>query len=466
MVALRRVIAISDLHIGGDAHPMLGHPEHLIDFLAQLASYRPAEGEQVELVIHGDFVDFLAEEPSAPWTADEDSAVTKLRNIFGRQRKIFDALAACIAAVRRFTVLLGNHDVELAYPRVREALFQRLGTEPHRCLFIGNNESYRVGDLLIEHGNRYDTWNAIDHDGLRETVSAASRGEEPPRSIGVCPGSRLVHEVINPLKERYHFIDLLKPEDKLVLLLLTTFEPELMRDLSLLFNSAAAYISRFYRKAIWKIASRGPAPGQARLVSREGGDELPLDVRRAFTKELSLATAEQAVSVGGHLRKLFLRDQTRSLKTRLVNGEPIESERLRKLQVALRAKLAGDTSFNESEVSSEYARAARHMIETETAKVVVMGHTHLRRDVEFAGGRYLNTGTWADLLRVEDAILVDSEEGREALVGWLRQLATDQIDGIRLADPTYADVRVNNDGHVVADGKPMLRRHGTDMRFA
>ena len=42
------------------------------------------------------------------------------------------------------------------------------------------NESYRSGDILIEHGNRYDVWNAIDHDGLRETVSCASRGEVTP----------------------------------------------------------------------------------------------------------------------------------------------------------------------------------------------------------------------------------------------------------------------------------------------
>jgi hypothetical protein len=69
-----------------------------------------------------------------------------------------------------------------------------------------------VGELLIEHGNRYDSWNILDDNGLRETVSCASRGERPLGELRVCPGSYLVEQVMNPLKKRYHFIDLLKPE--------------------------------------------------------------------------------------------------------------------------------------------------------------------------------------------------------------------------------------------------------------
>jgi hypothetical protein len=73
----RRVFAISDLHIGGAGTPMLGHPEHLEGFLEQVAAYEPPPGTEVELVIHGDFVDFLAEQPYAAWTADEAAAWEK-----------------------------------------------------------------------------------------------------------------------------------------------------------------------------------------------------------------------------------------------------------------------------------------------------------------------------------------------------------------------------------------------------
>lgn len=467
MRPVRRVIAISDLHIGGHKHPMLGAPDLLAGFLGQLADHKPALGEQVELVIHGDFIDFLAEEPNDAWTASEAVALAKLEQVFRRHPGLFDALAKCVGAMSRFTLLLGNHDIELAYPQVRDALLARLGTEQHRCLFIGDNQGYRVGDLLIEHGNRYDPWNAIDYDGLRETASAASRGEAPPRALAICPGSRFVHDVMNPLKDRYQFIDLLKPETELVALLLTTFEPELKRDLSLIYGLASSYAKQYYRKASWTIAGPRQGLGQATLVARGAADDLPADVRAAFADERSAADGRQLVSVGQTLRRLFLKDPSKSIKTKLEKGEDVDPKRLQKLQVALRAKLAADRSFEEGDDAGECAEAARGMIEAKVARVVVMGHTHLRRDVPFGEGRYLNTGTWADLIRVKksDPFLQDSEAGRAALLAWLRRLVTNDLEGIRLPDPTYADVRVA-DGHVIFDDRPMLRRFGPGEPFA
>jgi UDP-2,3-diacylglucosamine pyrophosphatase LpxH len=140
---MRRIIVISDLHIGGEQLPMLGHPELLCNFLEQVSNYRPSEGEQVELVINGDFVDFLTLEPYAAWTQSENQALTKLDTACRQFPSVFDALAKCIAKVDYFTILLGNHDIESAYPRVHEALLRRLGTNLHRSLFINNNQAYR-----------------------------------------------------------------------------------------------------------------------------------------------------------------------------------------------------------------------------------------------------------------------------------------------------------------------------------
>jgi hypothetical protein len=47
---------------------MLGHPQSLVDFLSAVAAHPAASGDTLELVIHGDFVDFLAEEPWSAWT--------------------------------------------------------------------------------------------------------------------------------------------------------------------------------------------------------------------------------------------------------------------------------------------------------------------------------------------------------------------------------------------------------------
>ena len=53
----------------------------------------------------------------------------------------------------RLTILLGNHDVELAMPWCGVNLESILRVEGrHDYHFIGNGEAYIVGDALIEHG--------------------------------------------------------------------------------------------------------------------------------------------------------------------------------------------------------------------------------------------------------------------------------------------------------------------------
>lgn len=53
---------------------MLGHPELLIAFFDQLSEYRAGADETVELVINGDFIDFLAIEPFSAWTPTQQHA--------------------------------------------------------------------------------------------------------------------------------------------------------------------------------------------------------------------------------------------------------------------------------------------------------------------------------------------------------------------------------------------------------
>jgi UDP-2,3-diacylglucosamine pyrophosphatase LpxH len=458
----RRLLVISDLHVGGGPHPMLGHPDLLVDFLRHCSALAPPGENANELVINGDFVDFLAEPPLAPWTETEQSAVEKLRKAFDTWPDIFDALATCIGRIGRFTILLGNHDIELAYPRVREALLRRLETSPHRCLFITNNEAYRVGDVLIEHGNRYDPWNAIDHDGLREIVSAASRRESWTSTMQICPGSRFVHEFIGPLKERYHFIDLLKPEDKLVALLVTALEPVLKADVRWLFAGATQWAAEKFRNARWAVAGGpGGQPGQPHLVGKDvevkGTGAVPDYVSKEFGEELRPLDPTLVGKDAPPVRP-FPKESSDSLGTLLREGKPIDDVRLKKLQVAFRAKLADDASFDEKNSHDAYASAAEIMLSRAEAKVVIMGHTHLSRDVRFVAGRYVNTGTWADLIRVRKEILADTEEARAAFSDWLKRLATNALEDIREAHPSYADLSLDQNDNPVGSA-PILRHY-------
>lgn len=413
---------------------MLGHPELLVDFLERVAAI-----DGCELVVHGDFVDFLAESPYQAWTPDEETTLAKLRAIFARNADVFDAFARC--ARGRLTILLGNHDVELAYPRVRDALFERLGTTPHRCLFVHGDEGHRVGDVFIEHGNRYDPWNAVEYDELQRVLAAVGRGEAAP-AMRPCPGSSLVEKVMNPLKERYHFIDLLKPEDKIVLLLLLEFEPERRTDVSMLFHAVTAWVRQ-------RIRTIG------RHLRGAEDEDLPPELRAAFAEEL---LALRAVVNDRKLRSPLINASSESLANLLRDGRPVDPKRAAKLQLALCTKVAGDISFATAEDSGDYTAAAREMTARAGTRLVIMGHTHLARDVKFKnGGRYFNTGTWADLIHVDQAALNDRSADRGVFVEWLRKLANNDLGGLRVCRPGFADVTVGADGQLV--GEPRLRIH-------
>jgi UDP-2,3-diacylglucosamine pyrophosphatase LpxH len=233
-VVHRTVYVISDLHLGGEyAEKPEGrgfrintHARTLAEFVHDLAG-RPPSGPEIELVINGDMVDFLAEKPfDDPFTPIE--ACAKLQAIADRDPEFFKALGTFLDQNHRLTILTGNHDIELALPPVRQKLKEVIGVRPHHDYqLICNGEAYQIGDALIEHGNRYDKWNVVDHDGLRRISSLLSRRQSIPEKqpFELAAGSKMVAWVINRIKQDYKFIDLLKPETGAAVPLLLALEP-------------------------------------------------------------------------------------------------------------------------------------------------------------------------------------------------------------------------------------------------
>jgi UDP-2,3-diacylglucosamine pyrophosphatase LpxH len=479
---MRRIFAISDLHLGGtnNARPeldavtpavehtssrddqydqVLGHPEILLAFLRRLSSYAETDNkavEAVELVIHGDVIDFLALSPFQAWTASESEAVNRFKSVVGAFRCVFDELGRCVQYLNRLTILLGNHDIELAYPRVRDEFMKHMGENARACNFIIDNQAYRNGDVLIEHGNRYDPWNAIDHDGLRHVVSCSSRGEDAVAKMHVCPGSLLVRDVINPLKKHYHFIDLLKPENKVVVLLLSALEPSLKYDLPIIFKGAKHYIQEWIRSRPW-LAQEGGVPGSSRLLADENAeaqivqDEQLYDV---FKEELQGLSDQGELGFGDSLRRAFLIDRKRlGVRARLEDKREIPPEQLTKLQVALNYALKSDRTFDFDEPDGPYLAAANRIIKSFASpvpRVIVMGHTHLARQISLGNGcTYVNTGTWADLISVPMDILQDNQKGRTALQEWLRELVIVNARNLREPRPTFADISLSDAGSVI-----------------
>src|SRR5687767_5544315 len=196
----RTIYVIYDLHIGGRPGFQICSPAGralLADFLNWVAS-RAEGGEDLHLVVNGDAVDFLAEEPFAEFTGDNDAATAKLQSILDSSEAVWSAFRRVVGAGAEVTFLLGNHDLELTLPGPYQLLRETVG--PGRVTFLFDNQALDLGDVLIEHGNRYDAWNIVNHDALRSIRSALSRRETPP-DFPTPAGSRLVINVMNDVKD-------------------------------------------------------------------------------------------------------------------------------------------------------------------------------------------------------------------------------------------------------------------------
>lgn len=103
--------------------------------------------------------------------------------------------------------------------------------------------------------------------------------------------------------------------------------------------------------------------------------------------------------------------------------------------------------MNPAGETEQYGRNARRLTEEGGVDVVVMGHTHRPRHVgDPAHATYINTGTWADVIKVPRSTLEPTDYGAAELERWLRALYRD--DHVRSFEPHWADMRIEEDGAV------------------
>ncbi|SEK29554.1 Calcineurin-like phosphoesterase [Roseateles sp. YR242] len=427
----KSLFVISDLHLGGGAGFQMCSPAGL-DRLAQFIRYVGTQREaaqETRLVIAGDIVDFLAEEEFTSFTNDDDKAVRKLQAIIDSTRPIWTALHDLVATGGRLTLMLGNHDIELSLPGPRRLLMQTLGENVE---FLYDNQAFVEGSVLIEHGNCYDKWNVVSHDALREIRSALSRREVPIDYQGP-PGSQMVQQVLNPLKAKYPWVDLLKPETSGMVPILAVLDPAAMK-----------HVAKIAKLAAKSMRSR---------FDENGIPTDPGNIRAEFAQAQALQ--DPMIQLAMHLadmddlQNISFLDGASDLLTRLKEAtyDAVTREIYARLLQALRS-YANDhrQAFDSRTEIDEYLKpaqaAARRGFE-----VVVYGHTHLAKRValDVEGAVYLNTGTWADLLRVPETVLADDDTAALAqLRGFVADLATNKLESWRCQLPTFA--RIDLDG--------------------
>lgn len=425
------LFVISDLHLGGEpGFQMCSVPgrSRLAGFIRYVAAQKGA-GQDVHLVLNGDIVDFLAEKEFSSFTNDDAVARAKLGRIIANTREVWDSLRDFVASGSRLTVMLGNHDIELSLPGARRLLLETIGTG--RVEFIYDNQALVEGPVLIEHGNRYDRWNVVSHGVLRAIRSSMSRGESPIEYLGP-PGSQLVKSVMNPIKEKYPFVDLLKPENSGMLPILAVLEPSAMKCvLQLAALAAQSTEARFDENGI---------PLDYQNIAAVGSHFPARDEALALALTLAGIDDPQNISAIGEAKGFWER----------LKGAASETAKQMQLDMLLRAlRYFADTdrqAFDVGVEGGDYLSPA-NAAAAKGHQVVIYGHTHLAKRVRLSTPEtiYLNTGTWANLMKVPDAILGGDEAlARKQLVAFLDDVEHGRLDAWHCQIPTFARVDFDN----------------------
>jgi UDP-2,3-diacylglucosamine pyrophosphatase LpxH len=253
-----------------------------------------------------------------------------------------------------------------------------------------DNEAYHLAkNCLVEHGNRYDSANRVDHDALRRYRSLRSRSDDatcdeagftPP------PGSRLVAEVMNPIKERYQFIDLLKPESAPLLALILALEPGV--------RSKIGELARFLLGRVRHRSQANAMPGYAGDAAAAGAPSTFVDT--TFEPEL-LHDLLVAPDYQGDMASLVdTLGGIGSVLELLIQHRRVDIlERAPQIRRALRA-LRNDDTFVRTIEHGPYRDAAEHLTRktarTRQFDCLIFGHTHVARQLTLdTGAVYINT---------------------------------------------------------------------------
>jgi len=196
----RHTIVVSDLHLTEVEEPdprrplwmRYKHRDLIIDgcfarFVDWLLTQVPPDSE---LILDGDVFDFDAVRaiPTPPpfgvnWLerlrglAPEQAKSAFKMGVILRDHEVFvQALRSWVTAGHRLVLVVGNHDIEVLWPAVREVIHDVLDLPDERRDAVRICEWFYVsgGDTLVEHGSQYDAY-CVCPDPLHPTFRLGKR---------------------------------------------------------------------------------------------------------------------------------------------------------------------------------------------------------------------------------------------------------------------------------------------------
>ncbi len=211
------ILVISDLHLSAgkmvkgkrnlleDFH----YDNELIDFLTYYAN-GDYEKVPVELVINGDFLDFLAV-PYVEYYDDEfwseKASLAKLRMILSAHKGVMDALKRFISRPdKKIVYIIGNHDAEFVFESLKQEFLSYFGEDAHKITLSNSLTNHMpTKGVSILHGHQYERAHDFDQENaVIETING-DKYFNPPW------GSYYVTNVINKYKQERSYINAVRP---------------------------------------------------------------------------------------------------------------------------------------------------------------------------------------------------------------------------------------------------------------
>jgi UDP-2,3-diacylglucosamine pyrophosphatase LpxH len=382
-------IVISDLHLGagrevdGNRLEDFGSDRALATFLGEIAAESDRENAEVELIVNGDAFEMLqvphvdefdpAREypPEDYHSSSEVDSERKMALIIDGHPVFFDALKSFIQTgppARFLTFIKGNHDVNLHWPAVQQAIRQAVGATGERApLLIFEERRISREGIYVEHGNQY----AAIVDRIEDMEEP--HDHDKPGQLAIPVGSWFVMDVFNEVEREKYWIDGVKPITALVWY-------------------ALAYDFAFAARAIAILIRALPDifTEVVRDVEEPGVEES----RQELLRKLEDPGTVEILATRYETDEAFRSEFNAELASALAPAE-LELERGELTIMAREPNPVTTGDQIRTQVNSELFKIAKTRAAEEGVKLVTFGHTHdAVKEPLPGGGSYINSGTW------------------------------------------------------------------------
>lgn len=406
----RVTLIISDLHMG-DRKPgddFVYDKGQFVKFLRNQAATPEGTKGEIELIINGDFLEFVQVNPQAytlnskEYWCSEAESLAKLDCIVNGHKDVFDALKKFQGdreGGNRVTLFAGNHDVDLYWDDVQKALRKEAGNLNIELKHIWYQRY--GGRLWISHGHLFpsiDPANGFKH--WEDDARRQPDEDRKPKRLEMCPGTLFVVKFVNLLEAEYPFADNLHPE--------TALAGILWREDAWGLKTVAWMLTRF--------ALRYP---KEMLSSDEASPDIGVQVREAIFYDPKIRETVAALyrdllgrpdMTAERVRATLTTDDALAefVEQLMGSGAPWQ-DWVKVLNQARPGTLSVDGSSGGTlairragaiDVRKECIEQARRTWKA-GAQIAVLGHTHLPQCVEAAEGRYYNPGSWTRYIEAD-----------------------------------------------------------------